>query len=103
MEAIFIIFIVVYIWAILMGIASQVNKRKKMNLVFYNMIRTQKKITAADFASACANYQFSLFAKGIVIEGKEAQKFLKQKAKELGGIEISERGAIIYDFESAKT
>ncbi|MFB2974597.1 hypothetical protein ACE1CD_37185 [Aerosakkonema sp. BLCC-F183] len=36
-------------------------------------------------------------------QGKEAQKFLKQKAKELGGIEISERGAIIYDFESAKT
>jgi len=76
-----------------------IEKQKKMNKVFYALVKAQKVVTATDFAVACAEYRFGIFKKGIIIEAAESQKFLSIKCKQLGGREVKQGNTSIYHFD----
>ena len=102
-----IIFVVVavfvtYIIVLTVAVRTEQARLKDKNQVFYSLIREKNKITAADFAIACANYNFGRFKKGLIIEARESQLFLRKKCKELGGSGISQGNAIIYSFEDTE-
>jgi len=76
-----------------------IERQKKMNKVFYALVKAQKVVTATDFAVACAEYRFGIFKKGIIIEAAESQKFLSIKCKQLGGREVKQGNTSIYHFD----
>lgn len=76
-----------------------IERQKKMNKVFYALVKAQKVVTATDFAVACAEYRFGIFKKGIIIEAAESQKFLSIKCQQLGGREVKQGNTSIYHFD----
>lgn len=83
----------------LSAVGYLIERQKKMNKVFYALVKAQKVVTATDFAVACAEYRFGIFKKGIIIEAAESQKFLSIKCKQLGGREVKQGNTSIYHFD----
>jgi len=81
------------------ALGYSIERQKKMNKVFYALVKAQKVVTATDFAVACAEYRFGIFKKGIIIEAAESQMFLSIKCKQLGGREVKQGNTSIYHFE----
>lgn len=83
----------------LSALGYSIERQKKMNKVFYALVKAQKVVTATDFAVACAEYRFGIFKKGIIIEAAESQKFLSIKCQQLGGREVKQGNTSIYHFD----
>ena len=100
MDNVIIVLLLLSPFMILLSVLGYlIERQKKMNKVFYALVKAQKVVTATDFAVACAEYRFGIFKKGIIIEAAESQKFLSIKCQQLGGREVKQGNTSIYHFD----